>query len=357
MIEGPTRYEAMVAETAPTAQAAVGFAEPLEREARAAEEASAGVEVAAKRAAESVEVAAEPVAGSVAEDSPAGAVEAAVEETPESVVYGAAEEAPESVAQVAEEAASPGVVEPAAPPCPTEPAVPAPPPSLEGKPPSAPSPLGPGSPVATGQDPQPPTTGRRPGGPSVDRDTREARRSSDPFRDTRVHGTQADALRAQAMRMAVDSPAPREEKPEAAPVERIEASYDHRTGGHDSPAPGSPPEVRERLRFNRFDCAITVRYELTLEGTSVRGEGTLDALNVSVGGLKIRARHKLSVGNQMTLQLPLPDGVIRAKAKVVWTRPKDNEAGIEFVSLTDEDCGRLLTALESDGFPPSPFLD
>jgi len=104
--------------------------------------------------------------------------------------------------------------------------------------------------------------------------------------------------------------------------------------------------LAERRRLPRYECNMRLNYEMVHNGCVVRGEGTLDALNLIVGGLKVHTEHRLEIGGQLRVQLPLTDGLLETEAKVVWVDHSENTAGIEFQALSDSECCRLLASLE-----------
>lgn len=115
------------------------------------------------------------------------------------------------------------------------------------------------------------------------------------------------------------------------------------------PAPPSspPPGGAERRRHPRVACRLTVRYERLRGDRWVEGEAAVEAVNKAVGGLRLRLPQAIDVGTRLRLVVDLPDGPLRAAARVVWLRAETNDAGIEFDALSEKDCERLMTALDA----------
>jgi DNA-binding response OmpR family regulator len=84
--------------------------------------------------------------------------------------------------------------------------------------------------------------------------------------------------------------------------------------------------------------------ELTID-TQPESSGTIQ--NLSVGGMLLQTRKKLSIGDEMGFRLPLPDGeIVEGRARVAREAPPAGY-GLEFVSLVDEGRAAISQYLRS----------
>jgi hypothetical protein len=80
---------------------------------------------------------------------------------------------------------------------------------------------------------------------------------------------------------------------------------------------------------------------------------TQEALNISLGGVRVFSDDELKIGTPLSMDLFLPDGVsINAKCEVVWIDPLPAgspgrfEVGLRFTEMDSTDCARLSRILE-----------
>ena len=106
--------------------------------------------------------------------------------------------------------------------------------------------------------------------------------------------------------------------------------------------------MEEKRRFPRLNVAVDVRWE-KLPPRKRWGLPTGSHLtkNISAGGICLIVYEEVKVGEQLSMDIELPDKkVIHAVGRVVWTSPfqvsgdeerKRCEVGIEFAEITRED--------------------
>ncbi len=108
----------------------------------------------------------------------------------------------------------------------------------------------------------------------------------------------------------------------------------------------------DRRRYPRLEKLVSVRL--------ADGDGSdpwLSTRDVSAGGLRLLSDRPREKGEQLDLEMLLPDGSwLRVITKVAWSVKLDvgsaaeYEVGLRFVDLTQDDRVRLKPLL-----PPSPF--
>ncbi len=108
----------------------------------------------------------------------------------------------------------------------------------------------------------------------------------------------------------------------------------------------------DRRRYPRLEKLVSVR--------QVAGDGSdpwLSTRDVSGGGMRLLSDRSREKGEQLDLEMLLPDGSwLRVIAKVAWSVKLDvgsaaeYEVGLRFVDLTQDDRVRLKPLL-----PPSPL--
>jgi hypothetical protein len=94
--------------------------------------------------------------------------------------------------------------------------------------------------------------------------------------------------------------------------------------------------------------------ELSHEGFSERFEA--DAVNVSAGGLAMRASYLPDVGARLRCRFPGRQGaLVEAGAEVVWSSDRGGEFGLRFLELDDQAARAIRSLVSSRGYkPPAP---
>jgi uncharacterized protein (TIGR02266 family) len=65
------------------------------------------------------------------------------------------------------------------------------------------------------------------------------------------------------------------------------------------------------------------------------------ATNLSLGGVFLEGTLPHEAGTRVTLEMELPDGMLRAEGEVVMHRPGQPGMGVRFVGLTDDARDRI----------------
>lgn len=103
----------------------------------------------------------------------------------------------------------------------------------------------------------------------------------------------------------------------------------------------------DKRRFPRTERHLAVQYQVSHDGAWVQGAGSMEALDISGGGLRIRMSDAVTPESSLYLHVPLEDGPVYAMARVAWahrTEEGDYLAGIEFIDLPSEEQARLERA-------------
>lgn len=106
-------------------------------------------------------------------------------------------------------------------------------------------------------------------------------------------------------------------------------------------------DAADKRRFPRVEQHIPLQYQVSHEGAWVQGQGRMEAVDLSGGGLRIRVSDEVSADSSLYLHVPLENGPVYAMARVAWahrTPEGDYVAGIEFVDLPEEERARLERA-------------
>jgi len=109
-------------------------------------------------------------------------------------------------------------------------------------------------------------------------------------------------------------------------------------------ASAAEQQIADKRRFPRVERAIALQYQVSHDGAWVQGEGQMEALDLSEGGVRIRISREMERGAALYLHVPLPDGPVFAMGTVIWTAREDNgeyTAGVAFNGLNDEDRERI----------------
>lgn len=107
--------------------------------------------------------------------------------------------------------------------------------------------------------------------------------------------------------------------------------------------------MAERRQFPRLDTRLTISYSMA--GSSVVGRATVK--NLSAGGVRFLAQHRLEIGQELDLAIRFPDAdPIVARGKIIWRewRPSTDPAvqgvlsdiGVKFIQLDSKDRQRLI---------------
>jgi PilZ domain len=116
------------------------------------------------------------------------------------------------------------------------------------------------------------------------------------------------------------------------------------------------PGSRNNRRYARRNALIPV--VVRAAGNRIHAGVRLDAADLSEGGLFLRSDLLFEVGEDLTLEIPLPDGnVTVANGRVAWvtrgTGPKSTAGmGIEFAKLSPHDRRALSDCLRGLAKPP-----
>ena len=90
----------------------------------------------------------------------------------------------------------------------------------------------------------------------------------------------------------------------------------------------------EKRKYQRLPLAVKARYRII--GKKNAG-GEAECVDVSGGGIKVRTKHSLAVGDRVkvTFSMPNSDKSITAEGKVVWTGKSNSkvEGGIQFTNI------------------------
>lgn len=89
------------------------------------------------------------------------------------------------------------------------------------------------------------------------------------------------------------------------------------------------------------------------------GSIQLDSCNLSEGGAFLRSDLLFEIGETLSLEIPLPSGVITAGARVVRVWRQADPAtvpgmGIEFTGLTAQDRSAIASSIGSASAPAAP---
>lgn len=99
----------------------------------------------------------------------------------------------------------------------------------------------------------------------------------------------------------------------------------------------------ERRDYFRVDMALPVAY--WRETDHVQTKLDLRPVNISGSGIRFVAERPMAVGDQVSIRIGLPDGVVPARAKVVRVQGQ-SEAGssvsMQFTAIGTHDQERLL---------------
>jgi len=110
----------------------------------------------------------------------------------------------------------------------------------------------------------------------------------------------------------------------------------------------------ERRGAGGTRIALDSHVELAHEGFTERFEA--DGVNVSAGGIAMRASYLPDVGSRLRCRFPgAPGRVVEAGAEVVWSSDRGGEFGLRFLELDDEAQRALGALLEKRRYlPPAP---
>ncbi|MBI3320294.1 MAG: PilZ domain-containing protein [Candidatus Omnitrophica bacterium] len=107
--------------------------------------------------------------------------------------------------------------------------------------------------------------------------------------------------------------------------------------------------MAERRQYDRLDTRLALSY--SMPGSSVVGRSMVK--NLSAGGVRFLAGHRLEAGQELELTIHFPDAdPIVAHGKIIWRewRPSPDPAikgvasdiGVQFTKLDPKDRQRLL---------------
>lgn len=90
----------------------------------------------------------------------------------------------------------------------------------------------------------------------------------------------------------------------------------------------------ERRKYQRLSLVVKARYKVI--GKKNAG-GEAECVNVSGGGINVRTKHPLAVGDrvEVTFSMPNSEKPITAEGKVIWTEKLNSKVkgGIQFTNI------------------------
>lgn len=99
----------------------------------------------------------------------------------------------------------------------------------------------------------------------------------------------------------------------------------------------------ERRDYFRVDVALPVAY--WREADHVQTKLDLMPVNISGSGMRFVAERPLAVGDQVSIRIGLPSGIVPARAKVVRVQGKaetGSSVSMQFTAIGSHDQERLL---------------
>lgn len=110
--------------------------------------------------------------------------------------------------------------------------------------------------------------------------------------------------------------------------------------------------MQDNRRFKRFSLKTLEIHGRMIAATEVK------VVDISIGGIGIRANRRLNIGHEYALKLEARDKVLSLKGMVVWSKLSDNmlgshgevvpvyTAGLKFKAISDDKITQLLDFIE-----------
>lgn len=132
---------------------------------------------------------------------------------------------------------------------------------------------------------------------------------------------------------------------------------DHAAGAPSGPNSGAASPDDDKRQSPRVPSSLPMQYQVSTGTQWVQGQGQIEVVDVSLGGVRIRLDCPIEPESQLYLLIPLLDGPVYTLARVAWSAPQpdgDFLAGIEFLDLTDDVREKLVSATERPDEKSSP---
>lgn len=105
-------------------------------------------------------------------------------------------------------------------------------------------------------------------------------------------------------------------------------------------------DASDKRRFERIAVKLPVQYQLSNGEQWVQGNGAMEVVDVSLGGIRIHVDDALEVDSRLYLHVPLPEGSVYSMARTAWVSRHESGfvAGIEFIELGEVEREKLMHA-------------
>ncbi|MFP4466997.1 MAG: PilZ domain-containing protein [Candidatus Goldiibacteriota bacterium] len=108
----------------------------------------------------------------------------------------------------------------------------------------------------------------------------------------------------------------------------------------------------DKRQEQRREFSNNIKYKLIgAENTNYEFESA-STRNISKGGICVVIPHRITQGNVVRVEIPMPDSEtsIKAFCEVQWNRPADDkfETGMSFIALKEDDLDVLKRFLEEE---------
>jgi hypothetical protein len=110
--------------------------------------------------------------------------------------------------------------------------------------------------------------------------------------------------------------------------------------------------MQDSRRFKRFALKILEIHGRMIAATEVK------VIDISIGGIRLRANRRLNIGHEYALKLEARDKVLSLRGMVAWSKLSDNmsgphgevvpvyTAGLKFKAISDDKITQLLDFIE-----------